>query len=67
MSLGTITEVNVRDVRFPTSKEAHGSDAVVIILLAQYYLSILHPYYSIIICFYFLSCDNKIVVAQTNF
>ena len=29
MFLGTITDINVRDIRFPTSKESHGSDAVV--------------------------------------
>ena len=29
MSLGIITDISVRDIRFPTSKESHGSDAVV--------------------------------------
>ncbi|XP_028406289.1 mitochondrial enolase superfamily member 1-like [Dendronephthya gigantea] len=28
MSLGVITDILVRDIRFPTSKESHGSDAV---------------------------------------
>ena len=28
MSLGTIIDIEVRDVRFPTSRESHGSDAV---------------------------------------
>lgn len=27
--MGTITEIVVTDIRFPTSREAHGSDAVV--------------------------------------
>lgn len=28
--MGTINKINVRDIRFPTSLEAHGSDAMVI-------------------------------------